>query len=115
MGYSVKMAQLLVCACIVSLHNIIHHFLEAAPTGVAACIFAIILARLADKYRIRGPIVIFQAILTIIGLSLTAYHPKNAVRFAGAFIGSAGTQGNIPAILAYVRRRLLFHNYVYAY
>jgi len=32
---------------------------------------------------------------------MTAFHPKNAVRFAGAFIGSTGAQGNVPAILAY--------------
>jgi len=84
LGFSVKDAQLLI-----------------APTGVSACLFALLLARLSDRYRLRGPIIILQALMTIIGLSMTGFHPNNKVRFAGAFIGVAGAQGNIPALLAY--------------
>ncbi|GJJ08673.1 hypothetical protein Clacol_002892 [Clathrus columnatus] len=42
-----------------------------------------------------------SALMAIVGLSMTAFHPRNAVRFAGCFIGLAGSQGNIPSLLAY--------------
>jgi len=84
LGYSVRDAQLLI-----------------APTGATACVVAIFLSRLADRYRLRGPFVVLQALMAIVGLSMTGFHPNNKVRFAGAFIGVAGAQGNIPALLAY--------------
>ncbi|KAF8484348.1 MFS general substrate transporter [Gautieria morchelliformis] len=71
LGFSVKNAQLLI-----------------APTGVSACLFALALSKLADRYQVRGPI-------------LEPLTPSSKVRFAGAFIGVAGAQGNIPALLAY--------------
>jgi len=84
LGYSVKNAQLLI-----------------APTGISACLFALGLSKLADYYRLRGPFIVLQALMAITGLSMTGFHPNNSVRFAGAFIGVAGAQGNIPALLAY--------------
>jgi len=84
LGFSVKDAQLLI-----------------APTGVSACLFALGLSRLADRFRLRGPFIILQALMAITGLSMTGFHPNNSVRFAGAFIGVAGAQGNIPALIAY--------------
>lgn len=84
MGFSIKNAQLLI-----------------APTGLCACLIALIMSRLSDRTGMRGPFIILQACMAITGLSMTAFHPKNAVRFAGCFIGLAGAQGNIPSLLAY--------------
>lgn len=39
--------------------------------------------------------------MVIAGLMLTAYHKNNGMRYFGIFLGQAGCQGNIPAILAY--------------
>jgi MFS family permease len=60
-----------------------------------------IFARLADHYRVRGPFIAGQAIVCIVGLMMTAYHKNHYVRYAGIFLGHAGCQGNVPAILAY--------------
>ncbi|KAF8590053.1 MFS general substrate transporter [Ramaria rubella] len=84
LGFSVKKAQLLI-----------------APTGIAACIFALGLSKISDRYQTRGLIVVVQALMAITGLAMTGYSPNNSVRFAGAFIGVSGAQGNIPALLAY--------------
>ncbi|EER39755.1 conserved hypothetical protein [Histoplasma capsulatum var. duboisii H88] len=70
-----------------------------------SCYFAVIsaysFALVGDKYRLRGPIIAAQCIISIVGLMITAYHAKPGVRCFGIFLGTAGCQGNVPAILAY--------------
>lgn len=75
--------------------------LLSAPPVFVAVITAFSFAWLGDKYRTHAPIIAAQSIICIIGLLITAYHQNNAVRYFGIFLGSAGCQGNIPAILAY--------------
>ncbi|KAH0562490.1 hypothetical protein GP486_002819 [Trichoglossum hirsutum] len=75
--------------------------LLAAPPVISAVVSAFAFAWVGDRYRMRGPLIAFQAIVTIVGLMITAYHKKNSVRYFGIFLGYAGCQGNIPAILAY--------------
>jgi cyanate permease len=76
-------------------------YLLSAPPNIAAIPYAFGISFLADKYRIRGPFVIFQSLTTIVGLMLTAYHPRDAVRYFGVFLGTAGCNGNLPTILAW--------------
>lgn len=75
--------------------------LLSAPPVVFAVIVAFSFAWLADHYHLRAPIIAAQATISLIGLMLTAYHRNNGVRYFGIFLGQAGCQGNIPAILAY--------------
>ncbi|EFR00233.1 hypothetical protein MGYG_03236 [Nannizzia gypsea CBS 118893] len=84
--------------------------LLTAPPTAFACVVAMALSWVADKYRMRGPIIVIQCILCIIGLMLTAYHPNNNVRYFGFFLGAAGCQGNIPAILAYQSNNIRFQS-----
>jgi MFS family permease len=84
MGYSAGVANLL-----------------SAPPVLFAVISAFTFAWLGDKYRKRAPLIAAQAIICIVGLMITAYHSNNVVRYFGIFLGSAGCQGNIPAVLAY--------------
>jgi len=84
MGYSDAMAQILTAP----------PFVFAVMTGMA---FAV----LADKFRMRAPIIVAQACMVVIGLSITAYTKGNAPRYVGIFIGLAGAQGNVPAVLSY--------------
>ncbi|OAP64436.1 hypothetical protein AYL99_00408 [Fonsecaea erecta] len=84
MGYSAGVANLL----------------SAPPVG-AAVISALAFAWVGDKYHMRAPVIVTQAIIVITGLMITAYHSSNGVRYFGIFLGVAGCQGNIPAILAY--------------
>lgn len=84
MGYSNENAQLL-----------------AAPPYVFACILGFSFAVLADKLRMRGPIIIAQSVICITGLFITAYSTNHGARYFGIFLGLAGAQGNVPAVLSY--------------
>lgn len=75
--------------------------LLSAPPVITALPCALFLAWLGDKYHVRGPVIVTQSLIVIIGLMITAYHSSNGVRYFGIFLGIAGCQGNVPAILAY--------------
>jgi hypothetical protein len=84
--------------------------LLSAPPVITAVVSAFSFAWVADKNRIRGPIIAIQALICMTGLMITAYHKKNSVRYFGIFLGYAGCQGNIPAILAYQSNNIRFQS-----
>lgn len=84
MGFNVAKAQCLV-----------------APPYVAAAIVMYAFAVIGDKYHIRGPIVIFNAVLGLIGLPLLAYEKNNGVRYFGVFLATIAGNANVPAVLTY--------------
>ncbi|KAJ5469359.1 hypothetical protein N7539_008977 [Penicillium diatomitis] len=55
----------------------------------------------ADKYRVRGPVLVFNSMLCIIGLPMMGFAQGNAVRYAGVFFTVAGANANIPSCMAY--------------
>lgn len=69
MGFSIKDAQMLVC-----------------PPYVTAGIWTFINAYLGDKYRIRSPILIGNALLAILGLGLMGFVKTVGVRYFGVFL-----------------------------
>ena len=75
--------------------------LLSAPPLFFSVITAFSFAWLSDKYRLRAPVIAAQSVICIIGLIITAYHKNTGVRYFGIFLGTAGCQGNIPAVLAY--------------
>jgi len=58
-------------------------------------------AWLSDKYRSRAPFLAVQTVITIVGLFITAYHPKANIRYMGLYFVTAGSAGCIPGVLAY--------------
>ncbi|KAL2697126.1 hypothetical protein AAEP93_002421 [Penicillium crustosum] len=84
MGYGVAASQCLV----------------APPFGLAA-ILMLITSWLGDKYRMRGPILAFNALIGIIGLPIMGFAENNAVRYFGVFLAVAGSNANVPASMAY--------------
>ncbi|CAL3966783.1 hypothetical protein PZA11_003270 [Diplocarpon coronariae] len=54
-----------------------------------------------DKYRMRGPTLVFNAILATIGLAILGFHTNPNVRYFGAFFAAAGSNANIPVCMAY--------------
>jgi MFS family permease len=75
--------------------------LLCAPPVIFAVISALAFAYIGDKHRKRAPFIAIQSVIVIVGLMITAYHKDNGARYFGIFLGTAGCQGNIPAILAY--------------
>ena len=73
MGYSVGASQCLV-----------------APPYVLAGIVMYGTAWWGDKYHMRGPVVVVNALIALIGLPIMGFHKNNAVRYFGIFLVTAG-------------------------
>ncbi|KAF9883376.1 hypothetical protein FE257_003543 [Aspergillus nanangensis] len=79
--------------------------------GVSLCLFAppyaaagtVMFATLwvGDRYRIRGVVIVFNAMLTLIGLPLMGFATSNAARLVGAFFITMGANSNVLATMAY--------------
>ena len=54
-----------------------------------------------DHYRIRGPILIANSVIALIGLPLMGFAHSSGVRYFGVFLVTAGANANIPTALAY--------------
>jgi MFS family permease len=84
MGFSLAAAQCLV-----------------APPYVAAAIVMFIQAYFADKMHLRGPTVVFNALLGLIGLPLLGFVKNNGGRYFGVFLATICANANVPAVLTY--------------
>ncbi|KAM7204282.1 general substrate transporter [Naviculisporaceae sp. PSN 640] len=84
MGFSVAQAQCLI-----------------APPYALAGIVMYGGSWVGDKYRIRGPIVLFNTMLVLIGLPIMGFHSNAAVRYFGVFLTTAGANSNVPAAMSY--------------
>ncbi|KAI0122034.1 MFS general substrate transporter [Daldinia grandis] len=72
-----------------------------APPYAFSGIYMYIMGWLGDRYRLRGPILITNMIVALIGLPILGWHPSNGVRYFGSFLVTAGASANVPASLAY--------------
>src|ERR1700753_3954505 len=76
-------------------------FLLSAPPAAFSVVFALVISWLADKYRIRGPFVFGEAVLTIIGLAMIGFIQHPNPRYLGAFLGQAGANALVITCLAW--------------
>lgn len=72
-----------------------------APPYAFAAILMYSTAWAADKYRMRGPILVLNAIIALIGLPIMGFATNNGARYFGVFLVTAGANANIPACMAY--------------
>lgn len=72
-----------------------------APPYVFAGMIMYSTAWVGDRYRMRGPVLVFNALLCIIGLPMMGFATGNATRYAGVFLTVAGANANIPSCMAY--------------
>ncbi|KAI8942847.1 hypothetical protein NX059_000887 [Plenodomus lindquistii] len=84
MGFSYAKAQLL-----------------SSPPYVFAVFASLTTSWISDKIRMRWPILVGQSIIAIVGLIVVLYGGKPGPRYFGLFLATWGTQGNVPATLAY--------------
>lgn len=71
-----------------------------APPYVLAGIVMFSGAWVGDKLRVRGPIVIINMVLCLIGLPIMGWAPSPGVRYFGVFLVTAGANANIPAAMS---------------
>ena len=90
MGYSTSKAQLL-----------------SFPPYMCAGVYMLLTAYLADHYRRRGPFIIFNCIVAIVGVCMMAFVGNSGARYAGVYLGVAGANSNIPSILSYMHNNIV--------
>ena len=72
-----------------------------APPYAFAAIVMFLGAWMGDKHHLRGPIIVINSFIAIMGLLLMGYATAPAARYAGVFFVAAGGNASIPAIMAY--------------
>ncbi|SMQ56040.1 unnamed protein product [Zymoseptoria tritici ST99CH_3D7] len=75
--------------------------LLSSPPYVFTIFASVAGAYISDKIRMRWPILIFQAVVAIVGLLVVLYGGAPGVRYFGLFLATYGTQGNIPGTLTF--------------
>ncbi|KAL8789791.1 MAG: hypothetical protein Q9195_006683 [Heterodermia aff. obscurata] len=73
----------------------------AAPPYVLAVLLMILSAYLGDHFQVRGPILVVNSLIALIGLPLMGFASTPGTRYFGVFLVTAGTNANIPTSLAY--------------
>ena len=56
---------------------------------------------LGDRYHVRGPLLISNALIALIGLPIMGFAHSPHTRYFGVFLLTAGSNANIPVALAY--------------
>jgi len=72
-----------------------------APPYAFAGIMMIATGWAGDKYKVRGPIIVFNQIMCLIGLPIMGWAENPNVRYFGVFLVTAGANANIPAVMSF--------------
>ncbi|CBX97915.1 hypothetical protein IAQ61_000905 [Plenodomus lingam] len=72
-----------------------------APPYAFAAIVMYATGWAGDKYHLRGPVIIFNMVLCLIGLPIMGFHSNSNVRYFGVFLTTAGANSNVPATMSY--------------
>lgn len=71
------------------------------PPYAVALVWMFAVSWFCDHYRTRGPVMIFNSVLYIIGLTMMGWCNNTGTRYAGVFIGVVGICANVPTNFAY--------------
>ncbi|KAK5700182.1 hypothetical protein LTR17_023150 [Elasticomyces elasticus] len=72
-----------------------------APPYCFAAIWMFGCAWYGDKYHTRGPLVIVNAIMGVVGLCLLGFTENVGVRYFGVFLATTSANANVPCILTF--------------
>ncbi|KAL2674277.1 hypothetical protein Neosp_012728 [[Neocosmospora] mangrovei] len=76
-------------------------FILSTPPALFSVVEAMAISWLADKMKMRGPFVVFQGLIGIIGLCMTGFLDSPTPRYIGTFMGVAGANGLVVTTLAW--------------
>ncbi|KAL1960550.1 hypothetical protein VTO42DRAFT_7129 [Malbranchea cinnamomea] len=77
------------------------------PPYVFAAIWMFIMAYLGDRYQTRGPLIIFNCVVAIVGVSMMGFLTRSRDRYVGVFLGVASANTNVPSILSYMHNNVV--------
>lgn len=72
-----------------------------APPYVFAGIVMYVTGHVGDRYRMRGPLIVFNMVMCLVGLPIVGFHPNAGVRYFGIFLMTAGANSNVPCVMSY--------------
>ncbi|KAI1434396.1 retrograde regulation protein 2 [Xylaria sp. CBS 124048] len=72
-----------------------------APPYYYAVIPVLLSSIIGDKFRLRGPVIIFNCVTLIVGFSLLGFAEQNSVRYFGSFLATGAYVSNWAALSAY--------------
>ncbi|KAH7037872.1 major facilitator superfamily domain-containing protein [Microdochium trichocladiopsis] len=72
-----------------------------APPYVFAGFVMMLTGWAGDKYKVRGPLIICNMVLGLIGLPIMGWHPDPKVRYFGVFLVTAAANSNVPAVMSW--------------
>lgn len=75
--------------------------LLSAPPYYYSVISVLVSSFVGDKYRLRGPVIIFNAICLIIGFSMLGFQSQVTVRYVGTYLATGAYISNWAALNAY--------------
>ena len=75
--------------------------LLSSPPYYYAVIPVLLSSYFADRFRLRAPIIIFNAICLIIGFAMLGFSSNTAARYAGTFLATGAYISNWAALSAY--------------
>ncbi|KAG6019007.1 hypothetical protein E4U19_008111 [Claviceps sp. Clav32 group G5] len=73
----------------------------AAPPYAFAGLVMFLMGWLGDKYHIRGPVIVANMVLCLIGLPIMGWASSAGARYCGVFLVAAGANANVPTIMAF--------------
>lgn len=80
------------------------------PPYAVGAVWIMTCAFVGDHFKVRGPVMLLNSSLYIIGLSLTAFVKTTHTRYAGVFLGVMGIIANIPTQWAYAHNNMVGQN-----
>jgi MFS transporter, ACS family, DAL5 transporter family protein len=80
-----------------------------APPYAAAAIWMYVSAWFGDRFRTRGPLVAFNAILAIVGVCVLGFPHNLGGRYFGVFLAAMGSNANVPTSLTYQANNIRGH------
>ncbi|OQV00219.1 hypothetical protein CLAIMM_05747 [Cladophialophora immunda] len=80
------------------------------PPFAAALPWMYIVSWFNDKFHTRGPSMVLNSVLYIVGVSIVAFLKTSSTRYGGVFLGALGIAGNIPTQTAYQHSNMLGHS-----
>ncbi|RVX66072.1 hypothetical protein B0A52_10006 [Exophiala mesophila] len=80
-----------------------------APPYAFAGIVMVFIAWLGDKYHIRGPLLIANAVVGLIGLPVLGFASQPGVRYFGVFLVCTSANASIPTCMAYQANNIRGH------
>jgi hypothetical protein len=72
-----------------------------APPYVVAALWMFGCAVFGDKYHIRGPLIIMNALMGVLGLGLLGFTHNVGVRYFGVFLATTSANSNVPCVLTF--------------